>query len=64
MFGPTSWAFLGLLVASVGALLYWLARDRRIPLKIVAGLLAFALSALFGAALVNQYYAYYTSWGP
>ena len=63
MFGPTSWTFLGLLVAGVVALMVWLVRARNVVLKIVAGVLAFALSALFGAALVNQYYAYYTTWG-
>ena len=63
MFGPTSWVFLGLLVAGVAGLLVWLVRARHVLLKIVAGLLAFAVSALFGAALVNQYYAYYTTWG-
>ena len=63
MFGPTSWTFLGLLVVGVVALMIWLIRARNVVLKIVAGVLAFALSALFGAALVNQYYAYYTTWG-
>ena len=63
MFGPTSWFFLGLLVSGVLALMVWLARAGNVVLKIVAGVLAFAVSALFGAALVNQYYAYYTTWG-
>ena len=63
MVGPTSWVFLGLLVAGVAGLLVWLVGARHVLLKIVAAVLAFALSALFGAALVNQYYAYYTTWG-
>ena len=63
MFGPTSWVFLGLLVSGVVALMVWLVRASHIALKIGAGLLAFAVSALFGAALVNRYYAYYTTWG-
>ena len=63
MFGPTSWIFLGLLVSGVLALMVWLARAGNVVLKIVAGVLAFAVSALFGAALVNRYYAYYTTWG-
>jgi enterochelin esterase-like enzyme len=60
--GPTGWLFLGLLVVGFGALLCWLVRTQKLALKIVAGALAFAVSTLFGAALVNQYYAYFTTW--
>jgi S-formylglutathione hydrolase FrmB len=63
LFGPTSWAFLCLLIAGFGGLLYWLARSRRVAIKAGAGMLAFALASLFGASLVNQYYAYFTTWG-
>ncbi|HEY0870563.1 MAG TPA: hypothetical protein VGD55_09195 [Acidothermaceae bacterium] len=63
MFGPTSWVFLGALALGFAGLLWWLARAGHLALKVVAGVLAFALSTLFGAALVNQHYAYYTSWG-
>jgi S-formylglutathione hydrolase FrmB len=63
LFGPTSWAFLCVLVAGFAGLLYWLTRSHRVALKAGAGLLAFGLASLFGAALVNQYYAYFTTWG-
>ena len=63
MFGPTSWAFLCLLIAGFAGLLYWLARSRRLVIKAMSGVLAFGLASLFGAALVNQYYAYFTTWG-
>ena len=63
MFGPTSWFFLGLLVAAFGAALFWMIRTAHLALKLVAGVLAFAVSSVFGAGLVNQYYAYYTTWG-
>jgi enterochelin esterase-like enzyme len=63
VFGPTSWIFLGALAAGFAGLLWWLARVGHLALKIVAGAMAFAVSALFGAALVNQHYAYYTTWG-
>ncbi|HEY3924798.1 MAG TPA: alpha/beta hydrolase-fold protein [Acidothermaceae bacterium] len=63
MFGPTSWAFLCLLIAGFAGLLYWLARSRRFVIKATSGVLAFALASLFGASLVNQYYAYFTTWG-
>lgn len=63
MFEPTGWGFLGVLVVGFGALLYWLVKTRHAALKCTAGALAFAVSSLFGAALVNQSYAYYTTWG-
>jgi len=63
VFGPTGWFFLGALIVCFGALLCWLVRARHWALRITAGVLAFALSTLFGAALVNQSYAYYTTWG-
>ena len=63
MFGPTGWVFFGALVLAFAGLLYCLVRVGHIALKVVAGVVAFAVSSLFGAALVNQYYAYYTTWG-
>jgi S-formylglutathione hydrolase FrmB len=63
LFGPTSWTFLCLLVAGFAGLLYWLARSRRVVVKAGAGVIAFAVASLFGASLVNQYYAYFTTWG-
>ena len=63
MFEPTGWVFLGVLVAGFAGLLFWLAKTRHIVLRVTAGVLAFALSALFGAALVNDNYQYYTTWG-
>ena len=63
MFGPTSWFFLGLLVVAFGAVLFWMMRTAHLALKIVAAALAFVFSSVFGAGLVNQYYAYYTTWG-
>ncbi len=63
MFGPTSWAFLCFLIAGFASLLYWLARTKRLVIKAMSGVLAFSLASLFGAALVNQYYAYFTTWG-
>lgn len=60
--GPTSWFFLGVLIAAFAALLYWLVKTHHVALRLVAGVLAFAVSTFFGAALVNQHYAYYTSW--
>lgn len=63
MLGPTSWFFLGALIAGFSAALYWLVKTPRVILRITAGVLAFAISTFFGMALVNQHYAYYTSWG-
>jgi enterochelin esterase-like enzyme len=63
VFGPTGWVFFGALVLAFAGLLYCLVRVGHIALKVVAGVVAFAVSSLFGAALVNQYYAYYTTWG-
>jgi S-formylglutathione hydrolase FrmB len=61
--GPNSWLFLAALVIAVGVLLCWLAVSGRIAIKVLAGTTAFAVSTLFGAALVNHFYDYYTSWG-
>lgn len=63
MFEPTGWVFLGALVAGFAGLLFWLVKARHIALRLTAGVLAFALSTLFGAALVNDSYQYYTTWG-
>jgi S-formylglutathione hydrolase FrmB len=63
VFGPTSWLFLAVLAAGFAALLWWLVRVGHLAVRLGAGVLAFAVSALFGAALVNDNYAYYTTWG-
>lgn len=63
MFGPTGWVFFGVLALAFAGLLFGLVRAGHVALKVVAGVVAFAVSTLFGAALVNQYYAYYTTWG-
>ena len=63
VFGPTSWVFLGALVAGFGGLLYWLVRARLLVFRVIAAVLALAVGTLFGASLVNQSYEYYTSWG-
>jgi S-formylglutathione hydrolase FrmB len=63
LFGPTSWAFLCVLIAGFAGLLYWLTRSRHVLVKAGAGVIAFAVASLFGASLVNQYYAYFTTWG-
>ncbi len=63
MFEPTGWFFLGVLIAGFAGLLCWLVKTRRIVLRVTAGVLAFVLSTLFGAALVNDNYQYYTTWG-
>jgi enterochelin esterase-like enzyme len=63
VFEPTGWGFLGVLVIGFAGLLYWLVKTRRIVLRVAAGVLAFALSTLFGAAMVNDNYQYYTTWG-
>ncbi len=62
MFEPTGWVFLGALVVGFGGLLFWLVKTRHLALRMTAGVLAFALSTLFGAALVNDNYQYYTTW--
>jgi enterochelin esterase-like enzyme len=50
------------LIAGFAGLLYWLVKVRHIALRLTASVLAFALSTLFGAALVNDNYQYYTTW--
>ena len=63
MFGPTSWLFLGALVAGFAALLYWLTQASHLWMRITGGVVALAVGTLFGASLVNESYAYYTTWG-
>ncbi|MFC5180277.1 alpha/beta hydrolase [Actinomadura harenae] len=64
MFGPQSMLVLLLLVVAVGGLAYVLARQGPpLMLRIGAGVLAFALSSVFGMALVNRFYDYYQTWG-
>ena len=63
MFGPTSWVFLAALVAAFAAMLYWLVQTSHLWMRITAGVVALAVGTLFGASLVNESYAYYTTWG-
>ncbi len=63
MSGPNNWLFLITLAVAFAGLLVWLARARHLAVKLLAGTLAFAISTLFGAGLVNNFYQYYTSWG-
>ncbi|WP_158588124.1 alpha/beta hydrolase [Actinomadura logoneensis] len=64
VFGPQSMLVLLLMVAAVGGLAYVLARQGpHVGLRIGAGVLAFALSSVFGMALVNRFYDYYQTWG-
>ena len=54
MFGPTSWVFLGALVAGFVALLYWLVQTSHLWVRIIARVVALAVGTLFGASLVNE----------
>ena len=63
MFGPTSWVFLAALVAGFAALLCWLVQTSHLWMRIAAGVVALAVGTLIGASLVNESYAYYTTWG-
>lgn len=61
--GPNSAIVFVVAVLAVLALLICVDRLSQLVLKIVAGLLAFALSMTCGVLAVNDYYGYYTSWG-
>lgn len=62
MFGPQGFfTFFVLVVIFVGALI-WLVKTKPIALRLVAGVMAFPPAMLFGVALVNRFYGYYTSW--
>lgn len=61
--GPQGLIFLTALVCAFGGLLFAVVRLPRNALKVPAGVLALVIGSVFGMALVNQHYAYYTSWG-
>ncbi|MCP2335496.1 alpha/beta hydrolase [Actinomadura rupiterrae] len=62
--GPQSIVVLLLMVAVFGGLAYVLARQGPpIVLRVGAGVLAFAVSSVFGMAVVNRFYDYYQTWG-
>jgi hypothetical protein len=63
VFGPQSMILLILLVAGFAGLAYVLARPGMLVLRIGAGVLSFAVAAVFGTASVNRYYDYYQTWG-
>lgn len=62
MFGPQGLVIFVVLVVLFAGSLYWLVRVRHAALKVAAGVLAFPPAMLFGVALVNSFYGYYTSW--
>lgn len=62
MLGPQSpMLFVVLLVAFVG-LIFWLAKTKRTIWRTLAAVTAFLPPMVFGVAVVNRYYDYYTSW--
>ena len=61
--GPTSTVVLiAVLLASV-ALIVAVGSVRRVALKVTAGALALVVTLFSGAIIVNDFFAYYTSWG-
>ncbi|MFC6880554.1 MULTISPECIES: alpha/beta hydrolase [Actinomadura] len=62
MTGPQSPLIPLVLAAAFAGLLVWLARTRRLALRVLAGALAFVPPMVAGTALVNDYYDYYSRW--
>jgi hypothetical protein len=62
VFGPQGLVVFFVLMLLFAGALYWLVRTRHVALKVVAGALAFPPAMMFGVALVNDFYGYYTSW--
>ena len=62
MLEPNSLLLVVVLVLAAGALLVLLARNRRLVVRIVAGVLALTLAATAGVGIVNIYYGYYQTW--
>src|SRR4051812_49507625 len=62
VFGPQGFVVFAVLLLLFGGALYWLVHVRHAALKVVAGTLAFPPAMMFGVALVNNFYGYYTSW--
>lgn len=63
MFEPQGVFTFILLILAFAGLLVLLALIRPVVLKVPMGLLAFFPAMLFGMAVVNGYYGYYTNWG-
>ena len=62
MFGPQGFVVFAVFLLLFAGALYWLVHVRHAALKVVAGTLAFPPAMMFGVALVNNFYGYYTSW--
>jgi len=62
VFGPQSTFVLLVLIVAFGGLAYLLARPGHVALRVGAAVMAFAVSSVFGMALVNRFYDYYQTW--
>jgi S-formylglutathione hydrolase FrmB len=60
---PQSTVLFALLILGFGGLMYWMVRTRRIYVRVVAAVLAFALAMQVGILAVNKYFDYYPTWG-
>jgi pimeloyl-ACP methyl ester carboxylesterase len=63
VFGPQSWLVFLTLVTIFAGMAYGIARVPHLALRMGAGVVAFAVAAVFGIAGVNRFYDYYQSWG-
>ncbi|MGH3164532.1 MAG: alpha/beta hydrolase [Trebonia sp.] len=63
MLEPQGTLFLLLLVAAFAGLMVWLVLTKQVAFRVLAAILAFIPSMVFGIAVVNKYYDYYQSWG-
>ena len=61
--GPSGPVTVTVLLCLFAGAARWLTRTRRLPLQLLAGLLAFSAAAAVGVSGVNAYYDYYRSWG-
>jgi hypothetical protein len=61
--GPSGPVTVAVLLCLFAGAAIWLTRTRRLPLQLLAGLLAFSAAAAAGVSGVNAYYDYYRSWG-
>jgi len=61
---PTSSLLIVVLLGGCGGLLVLVVRLKRWAVKAVCGASVIMLATLIGVAEVNNYYGYYTSWGP
>jgi enterochelin esterase-like enzyme len=60
---PQGTAFLVLLILAFAGLVTWLALTKQVIVRVLTAFLAFIPAAVFGIAVVNNYYDYYQSWG-